>query len=68
MAVAGFGDPALEAPVPDVTWGDAPVAVDGNITTSKGMGTAIAFGLAIVAHYRGQDVADELGRKIVYGG
>lgn len=44
------------------------VVVDGNITTSKGMGTAIAFGLAIVAHYRGQDVADELGRKIVYGG
>ena len=44
------------------------VVVDGNITTSKGMGTAIAFGLAIVAHYLGQDVADDLGRNIVYGG
>ena len=44
------------------------VVIDGNIITSKGMGTAIAFGLAIVAHYLGQDVADELGRKIVYGG
>ena len=42
------------------------VVVDGNIITSKGMGTAIAFGLAIVAHYRGQDVADELAAKIVY--
>lgn len=44
------------------------VVVDGNITTSKGMGTAIPFGLAIVAHYLGREVADELGRKIVYAG
>lgn len=42
------------------------VVVDGNIITSKGMGTAIPFGLAIVAHYHGQDVADELARKIVF--
>ncbi len=42
------------------------VVIDGNIITSKGMGTAIPFGLAIVAHYRGQDVADELARTIVY--
>ena len=42
------------------------VVVDGNIITSKGMGTAIPFGLAIVAHYLGQDVADGLARKIVY--
>lgn len=43
------------------------VVIDGNITTSKGMGTAIPFGLAIVAHYRGQEFADELARKIVFG-
>jgi 4-methyl-5(b-hydroxyethyl)-thiazole monophosphate biosynthesis len=42
------------------------VVVDGNITTSKGMGTAIPFGLAIVAHYRGQEFADDLARKIVF--
>lgn len=42
------------------------VVVDGNIITSRGMGTAIPFGLAIVAHYLGQDVADELGRKVVF--
>lgn len=42
------------------------VVIDGNIITSKGMGTAIAFGLAIVAHYLGQDVADDLAKKIVY--
>ncbi len=43
------------------------VVVDGNITTSKGMGTAIPFGLAIVAHYRGQEFADDLAGKIVFG-
>lgn len=43
------------------------VVVDGNITTSKGMGTAIPFGLVIVAHYLGQQTADDLARKIVYG-
>ena len=42
------------------------VVIDGNITTSKGMGTAIPFGLAIVAHYRGQEFADDLARKIVF--
>lgn len=43
-----------------------PVVVDGTLITSKGMGTAIPFGLAIVAHYRGDEVADELARTIVY--
>lgn len=42
------------------------VVIDGNIITSKGMGTAIPFGLAIVAHYLGQEVADKLARTIVY--
>ncbi len=42
------------------------VVVDGNIITSRGMGTAIPFGLAIVAHYLGQDVADDLAKKIVF--
>jgi 4-methyl-5(b-hydroxyethyl)-thiazole monophosphate biosynthesis len=44
------------------------VVVDGNIITSRGMGTAIPFGLAIVAHYLGQDVADDLAKKIVFAG
>ncbi len=39
---------------------------DGNIITSRGMGTAIPFGLAIAAWFLGEERAQELGRKIVY--
>ncbi len=39
---------------------------DGNIITSRGMGTAIPFGLAIVEWFLGKEKAEELGRKIVY--
>ena len=42
------------------------VVTDGNITTSRGMGTTIDLGLEIVKIYKGQEFADELGRKIQY--
>ena len=38
----------------------------GNIITSRGMGTAIPFALAIVEHYLGKENADALGKKILY--
>ena len=40
--------------------------VDGHILTSRGMGTAIPFGLAIVERFCGKEAADELGKKIVF--
>ncbi len=40
--------------------------VDGHILTSRGMGTAMAFGLAIVERFCGKEAADELGKKVVY--
>lgn len=43
-----------------------PVTVSGNIITSQAMGTAIPFGLTIVAHYLGKDRADELKRHILF--
>ena len=43
-----------------------PVAVDGTVITSRGVGTAIPFALAIVAYYLGQARAEELARAIVY--
>ena len=38
----------------------------GNIITSRAMGTAVPFALAIMEHYLGKEKADELGRNILF--
>jgi len=38
----------------------------GNVITSRGMGTAIAFGLEIVAALFDRETADKLGKTVVY--
>lgn len=42
------------------------VKVDGNIITSRGMGTAIDFGLTIIAQLISEEKAEEIGKSIVY--
>jgi len=42
-----------------------PVVVDGNIITSQGMGTAIAFGLQIVRHFLGDEAVEHVSSGIV---
>ena len=42
------------------------VVVSGNIITSRSMGTAVPFGLAIFSHYLGQDTARALQENILY--
>jgi len=42
------------------------VVQDGNIITSRGMGTAIPFGLAIVGMFLGEEEAKKLEKGIVY--
>ena len=43
-----------------------PVAVDRNIITSRGMGTAIPFALAIVEYLLDKKTADDLSAGIIY--
>jgi 4-methyl-5(b-hydroxyethyl)-thiazole monophosphate biosynthesis len=45
---------------------DEPVVVDGNFTTSQGMGTAIDFALEIVRRYKGDDEVERLKGAVVY--
>ena len=42
------------------------VVVSGQITTSRGMGTAIPFGLSLIAQLKSQEEADALGKSIIY--
>lgn len=42
------------------------VVCDGQFITSRGMGTCIDFGLALLARLTDQDKAQEIGKKIVY--
>ncbi len=45
-----------------------PVVVSGNVITSRGMGTAIPFGLELVAQMKDRASADALSEKIVFTG
>lgn len=58
--------PSFESHLEGASVSNSPVEVDGNVITSRGMGTAFAFGLAIVALLAGQIAADELAVKTVY--
>ena len=43
-----------------------PVEIDGNVVTSRGMGTAIDFGLAVAELFVGKEKVAELAKGIVY--
>lgn len=43
------------------------VVVDGSVITSRGMGTALDFALAIVAFYQGKEAAAALAKAVVKG-
>ena len=43
-----------------------PVEIAGNVITSRGMGTAIEFALAIVSICCGREKADEMAKTIIY--
>lgn len=43
-----------------------PVAVDGAVITSRGLGTAIPFALSIVQYFEGRERAEALASSVVY--
>ena len=43
-----------------------PVVVCGTVTTSRGMGTAIPFALALTEQLAGKEKADALAKGIIY--
>lgn len=57
----GFEEELLGAKV-----NEKAVNVDGTIITSRGLGTALEFASAIVAHFKGEETAQELKQKIVW--
>ena len=57
----GFEDKLLGA-----TWLEEPVVVDGNVITSRGMGTAIAFALEIVRYFADDESVEKIKTGLVY--
>lgn len=58
--------PAFESHLEGAEVLDVPAVVCENITTGRGMGAAIDFGLAIVERYKGEEEADALAKAIVF--
>ncbi len=58
--------PGFEEKLEGAEIGSGEVEVSGQITTSRGMGTAIPFALALVAQLKDQKTADDLGKSVIY--
>ena len=58
--------PGMEEGLIGAEAGTDPVIVDGNIITSRGLGTALDFALAIIENVQSKEAADELAAKVVY--
>lgn len=58
--------PGFEEKLIGATTGVDEVVVDGNIITGRGMGTAIAFALAIVRYFKDDAAVEEVCKGLVY--
>ena len=58
--------PGIEEKIDYGTFCEDKVVCDGNIITSRGVGTAIPFALAIVEYLLGKEKSDELAAQIVF--
>lgn len=58
--------PGFESHLEGATVTGEPVEISDHVITSRGFGTAIPFGLAIVSVLRGEDAARQMAETIVY--
>jgi 4-methyl-5(b-hydroxyethyl)-thiazole monophosphate biosynthesis len=58
--------PGFEEKLTGATTEEKAVVVDGNIITSRGMGTAIPFGLEIVRYFAGDETVETIRKGLVY--
>ncbi|MCI5857568.1 MAG: DJ-1/PfpI family protein [Agathobacter sp.] len=58
--------PGFEEKLIGAEWLEQPVVRDGNIITSRGMGTAILFSLEIVNYFLGQEAVAKVCTGLVY--
>ena len=58
--------PGMEEGLTGAKVSTEPVVTDGHITTSRGLGTAIAFALRLISILKGEEKARAIGESIVY--
>lgn len=58
--------PNFESHLEGATVTNGPVEIDGNVITSRGMGTSIEFGLAVAGVLCGDEKAEEIAKKICF--
>lgn len=63
---AACSNPGFESHLEGADVKDAPAVVSGNVITSRGMGTAIPFGLAILEQLEGKEAVSVMKEKIVF--
>ncbi len=51
---------------PDSTYSEQPVVIDGAVITSRGVGTALAFGLALIEELQGKEKARDVAQRILF--
>ena len=58
--------PGFEEQLTGARYEASPVVRDGNIVTSRGMGTAIPFSLELLSYFKGEQTAAEMAKSIIY--
>lgn len=59
-------NPSFESHLEGADVKNTPAVVSGNVITSRGMGTAIYFGLAILGQLKGEDAVGPMKGKLVF--